>query len=175
MSVENPKRVERPLKSGDAGVNDTVHDAIIRLARRDAKSADVKALAKKLKEDSDIETIYAVYTYVWKKFPYINDPAGEEHVTAPALALNGKAEYMDCDDLTTLLLSLLLALGYECAIIVISWDRERCDGSFCPFTHVFLMVDCPGTDGYIPLDPVKKEKGFGFAYAPIIRRKLYEV
>lgn len=174
MSASKPEEKRQPLQGGDEGVEQTVADAIIRLARRDAKSADVSTVAKKVTRDTDIDTIEAAFNYVWKKFPYVNDPEGVEYVTAPVHVLNGRAKYMDCDDMTTLLASILLNLGYVVVVVVISWDKGRCDGSYCPFTHVYLMVDLPG-HGYMPLDPVKKDKGFGYAYAPIIRRKIIKV
>lgn len=173
MPTASPNIVTRPLLPGDKGVEQTVYH-MSRLARRDVDNNIVKFYVKKFKQRDDIDTVYAVYNHVYKSFKYVEDPEGIEYVSAPVWVIAETVPYRDCDDLTTFLCCLLMALGFKVCIKTISWDYDRCDGNFCPFTHVYLMVLLE--DKYwVPLDPVKKKDGFGKEHAPIIRMKNWKV
>jgi len=176
MSREHPEETIEELKPGDAGVRQTV-GKMIEFGLEDSTDEFVIRAAKKLKGKTDIETVKNVFDFVWKTFPYEKDPEGKEYVTAPILLLKMQYEYCDCDDMTTLLIALLAALKYEVAVKVISWDRARCEGAWCPFTHVYLMCYLPDENGWIALDPVQKASGFGIERPPqpIIRHQYYKV
>lgn len=171
------KEVVVELKDGDAGVLKQTVPKMIKLALRDSGEPIVVDTANKLKGATDFETVENVFNFVWKNFPYIPDPPTAEYVTAPIHLLNKDYKYCDCDDLTILLISLLEALGFETQVKVIAWNRKKCDGDICPFTHVYLMCFIPSLDGFIALDAVQKQHGFGQETppTPIIRQNLTKV
>lgn len=162
----------RDLLPGDAGVEQTVWH-MARLAKRDASNPTIIAIAKKHKKKTDIDTFKSLFDYVYTNYPYVSDPDRKEFVSAPIEIINKSAQYCDCDDLTTLLCSLLIALKYKVVIKTIAWDKERCDSDSCPFSHVYLMVEFDGK--YMPLDPVKEQEGFGAEQAPVFRAKNWKV
>lgn len=176
MSKSNPVEKSVTLKAGDAGVIQTVTQ-IARLGVRDSKDPQIIEIAESKRGATDALTIEKIYNWVWKTFDYEPDPADEEYVTAPIHLVNFNYEYCDCDDLTALLVALLTALDYEVVIKVISWDRSRCEGSFCPFTHVYLYVWLNDENAWLPLDAVQKNNGFGIEKPPqpIIRQKYFSV
>jgi len=176
MSKANPIEKSEPLKAGDPGVIQTV-GKIAKFGLRDSKDPQIIEIAESKRGATDFETIEKIYNWVWKTFDYEKDPDDEEYVTAPIHLVNFNYEYCDCDDLTTLLVALLIALDFEVVVKVISWDRSRCEGSFCPFTHVYLYVWVPSLDGWLPLDAVQKNNGFGVEKPPqpIIRQKYFSM
>lgn len=165
------------LKDGDIGVLKQTVPKMIYLAKRDVNEPIVVDTAKALKGNTDIETVQNVFEFVYKNFPYKSDPPNAEYVTAPVHLLSKDYKYCDCDDLTILLISLLLVLGFEMHVKVIAWNRKKCEGDVCPFTHVYLICYIPSLKGYIALDAVQKEAGFGQENppSPIIRQHLTKV
>lgn len=177
MSSTDPKEVIVNLKPGDAGVVKQTVPKMIELGLRDSKDPFIIEIAEKRRGKTDIETVENVFNWVWKTFPYEKDPDDAEYITAPIHLVNFNYEHCDCDDMTTLLIALLTALGFETAVKVIAWDRKRCNDESCPFTHVYLVCYIPDLDGFIPLDAVQKAKGFGREKppTPIIRYKCFTV
>ncbi len=170
------KEVTKTLKDGDAGVVTQTVPKMIELGLRDSKDPFVISVAESKKGKSDIETVENIYEFVWKTFPYEADPKTAEYVTAPVHLLNMDYQYCDCDDMTTLLIALLSALGFELAVKTIAWDKDRCHTNDCPFTHVYLMCFIPQKEinGWIALDAVQKAKGFGQETPPQpIKRQQY--
>ena len=176
MSKSNPVEKSVTLKAGDAGVIQTVTQ-IARLGIRDSKDPQIIEIAESKRGATDALTVEKIYNWVWKTFDYEPDPSDEEYVTAPVHLVNFNYEYCDCDDLTTLLVALLTALDFEVVIKVISWDRSRCEGSFCPFTHVYLYVWLNDENAWLSLDAVQKNNGFGVEKPPqpIIRQRYFSV
>ena len=163
----------RDLLEGDDGVEQTVWH-MARLAKRDSTNKIITTIANKYKKSTDIDTIKALFDYVYTTYLYVSDPDRKEFVSAPVEIVNKSATYCDCDDLTTLLCSLLIALKYKVVIKTIAWDKERCDSHNCPFSHVYLMV-LINNKYYTPLDPVKEKEGFGAEQAPVFRAKIWKV
>lgn len=176
MSKSNPVEKSVTLKAGDAGVIQTVTQ-IARLGLRDSKDPQIIEIAESKRGATDALTVEKIYNWVWKTFDYEPDPSDEEYVTAPVHLVNSNYEYCDCDDLTTLLVALLTALDFEVVVKVISWDRSRCEGSFCPFTHVYLYVWLNDENAWLSLDAVQKNNGFGVEKPPqpIIRQRYFSV
>lgn len=164
---------KRELLPGDVGVEQTVWH-MRRLALRDSTNKTIVAIAKKHKKDNDIDTLKSLFDYVYKTYAYESDPLKKEFVSSPIEIVNKTAKYCDCDDLTTLLCSLLIALKYKVVIKTIAWDEERCDSNSCPFSHVYMMVLIDGKY-YMPLDPVKESEGFGAEQAPVFRANVWKV
>lgn len=151
------------ISSDDAGIFTTVK-YMWSLAVRDSNNDIVKNLVLKLKGKSNLETIKNIYNYVYKNFKYINDPSDRELVIAPIYILDGTMKGGDCDDLTTLLVSLLRSAGFTCSIKVIAWRLWA-------FTHVIAEVLIDGF--WIPLDPTRRESGFGKQETNVKREKRF--
>ena len=157
----------RQLSDGDAGIDETVA-RMIHLARRDARSAAVKRLAARLKKGTDVDRVRQAFQAVVEMVPYRHDPPNYELVIAPKYLLGGKWHGGDCDDQTTALASLLLAMGIRTWIKVIAWRRQE-------FTHVYLLAEIASQGIAIPLDTVMGHSGFGMEKQPLIRSKEYAV
>lgn len=164
-----------PLRSGDKGVSDTVHD-IIRYAKRDAGNPFVKKLAKSLRGSSDYYTVKNIFRYVRKNFPYKSDPKDVEFFTAPIHHLTKKfTKHCDCDDLTGILVCLFTASGLSSGVKVISWENPKKPNPKDPyFSHVYSVVDLPSLGVAITADATHDSLGQEL-YQPIIRSKVYKV
>ncbi len=155
-NVQKLTRIQTPLYVGDDGVLQTLLE-MERLTLRDAKELQMRQTVGELKADTDTKTIENIYNFVWQNWRYKSDPDTEEHLTAPIHLLNncGKlfgCKHVDCDDYSMLLACLLTAAGYSVAFRVLSWRNKN-------FTHVYVMVDVPSQNAWMPLDPVLKSKG----------------
>ena len=173
------KQYDRTIKDGDAGIRQTVQH-MLRLIRRDASNAEVKAIARKLRAKNDEQTVFNTFKYVVDNFPYSFDPDDREVLVSPARHFECKndkgscdnkyGKSNDCDDLTMKLCCLLKANGYQTWIKIIEWKADQ-DG----FSHVYAMCLVPTIDKVIPLDAVAKMKGFGWEKAPVRRSEIFKV
>jgi hypothetical protein len=145
-----------------------VVNELIRIDLRDRKHPLVQSTAKKLKRNSDIETVKAAFDYVVRLVPYKSDPADREHITAPIHLIAGNVVGEDCESMVLLLSTLLNVLGIETKYTVLAWRKRQ-------FTHVILKAKT--SRGWIELDPTQGAKGFGQSIPKekIIRSKDYGV
>lgn len=166
------------LSDGDKGIDQTAA-VMRRLARTDVNEPNMQQVVRSFRPGP--LGVRDAFNYVVSLIPYVNDPGrtiwvegipytlpkDEEFLVAPRHFINRKITGGDCDDMSTTLASLLLALGFEVRYKVIAWRREE-------FTHVYLLCTVPGF-GIIPLDPVKGYTGFGWEKPGIIRTNTYKV
>lgn len=110
----------------------------------DQTTAAMRGLVKKYAQHEDIRTLAAhlwdavgVYNWVKTHMRYASDPKGIELIRVPTMLLRQMKEQGycagDCDDNTVLCCSLLAALGYTPAIIVLG-KTPRAEGG--KFVHV---------------------------------------
>jgi len=177
------KVVDKEYKyNGDEAIYFTLKE-MKRLARRDANSNVVQRIAKAIKDKckgkDDLCRANAVYDYIFKNVSYKFDhelvvdyvdaknPEAVEFFSAPKYLLSEIFEG-DCDDMSTALASLYIALGMPVNFKVIAWKSDS-------FTHVYTEVMVKMEDGYwwIPSDPVIKQ--FAFEKAPVKRAYVYRV
>lgn len=157
---------EQEQLDGDQGIYQTMY--LMRdLARRDARDERIIALARKHQGKTDIETAYNIFMWMVKKFPYKSDPTTSEFVNAPVHTLfetmHDEYPYRDCDDFSAAYASLLKAVGFkEQYFKAIAWRKHD-------YTHVYNYVYFPSIKGYLPIDLVMKDKGFGAQKLPQIR------
>ncbi len=84
------------------------------------------------------------YYWVLQNIRYLQDPFDVEFLKTPSRLLSEPAG--DCDDMSTLIASMLLSAGHRAAFNLASFN-----GNPVP-SHVFAMVLTPR--GWVPLDPV---------------------
>ena len=153
--------------------------AIRKLALAAQQDYDLRLLAEevvgRLAPKDYLSEILALYTWVCCHVRYANDPRTVELVRSPRESLSrmrrtvtqlrgaaggrssGWRPSLDCDDITTLLCGLFLALGREVRIVTVAF-RDAFVGSERQYQHVYLQVREPRTGAWIVLDPVAAEK-----------------
>lgn len=182
------KTVVRNIGSGDAAIMKTL-DHMIRLARRDACTPDVRTLAKNLssqcsgdnKADNEFCKVKSAFDWVVENITYkfdhehvqdwadVDNPNTTEFLIAPKHQLGVLTG--DCDDMSMMLAAILGAMGFKVKYKVIAWRGKE-------YTHVYvevLMLNVEGEYRWIPLDPVAGEKGFAWEKAPVIRKHIVDV
>lgn len=183
-----PKKYVRDIGDGDEAVMKTLQH-MKRLARRDAKTPDVGVLAEKIEREAAehkdparyrIELIKGAFTWVVDNITYqydhehvlehhdTDEPKNTEFLIAPVHLVGiGRG---DCDDMSTMLASLLLRLGFKVKFKVIAHRRHA-------YTHVYVEVLAPTDKGerWIPMDPVMGMKGFANEKPDIIRKTTFNV
>jgi Transglutaminase-like superfamily len=143
-----------PLLSGDAGVAQTValmrelvdealrDPSIIRLATDIVRSAPAF---------DDYAEANALYEWVRRNVRFTKDPVNKEKLYPPAELLKIRAG--DCDDISMLLATLLMAVGYPARLMTIA-----APGSPDQFSHVYVEAEIGGQ--WIPLDPARADSEF---------------
>jgi hypothetical protein len=150
-----------PLLNGDAGVEQTIQQmrqlvdealrdpAIIRLATdivRGAPAFDDHAEAN------------ALYEWVRQNIRFTKDPVNKEKLYPPSELLKIRAG--DCDDISMLLGTLLMAVGYPARVMTVAASPDSPD----QFSHVYVEGEVPaGSNQWIPMDPARFDSEFGVA------------
>lgn len=101
--------------------------------------------------------ILAIYSWVRTHIRYTKDIYNVEYVKAPARLLESKLG--DCDDISCLLASLLMALGNECRFAVVGFEDRNPSHVFC---QVAVRGQAPGGNvaggkHWVTIDPVADE------------------
>jgi hypothetical protein len=147
-----------PLLNGDAGVEQTVGQmrhlvdealrdpAIIRLATDIVRSAP---------PFDDFAEANALYEWVREHIRFTKDPVNKEKLYPPAELLKIRAG--DCDDISMLLGTLLMAVGYPARLMTVA----AAGGSPEQFSHVYVEGEIAGQ--WIPMDPARHDSQFGVA------------
>lgn len=113
----------------------------------------------------------AIYRFVRDNVRYTKDPYGIEYIQTPPTLLEGIHRYRskreprpigDCDDMTTLSLSMLKSVGFPVAIRTVGFTPDR-------FSHVYGLVNVDGQ--WTPIDTVRPDKWLGWE-APNVRRAM---
>lgn len=90
------------------------------------------SLARQYPGAQNWEQAKAICEWVRDNIGYVSDPQGSEYIQLPEETLNNGGG--DCDDQAVLLASLLMCIGFQCALI------------FIP-KHVYVAVHCPDAPG----------------------------
>lgn len=135
-------------------------------------SPEIRNLATSLTskyEAGDFKQARRLYEFVRDEIRYIRDPLLFEDVQPPEITL--KRLSGDCDDKAVLLCSLLLAIGFETALIFADTDNDGfADHVYCavhiqnaPEVYKPLNGKINGIDmhDWIPLDPTLEDLEFG--------------
>jgi hypothetical protein len=136
-------------------------------------SPEVRALALQLGrrfEAGDFKQARKIYEYVRDEIHYMRDPVPFEDIQSPEITLRRLSG--DCDDQAILLCSLLLAIGFEAALLFADTDGDNfADHVYCAvyipeapeLYKPFANKKIGGKDlhDWIPLDPTSEDLDFG--------------
>lgn len=99
----------------------------------------------------------AIFNFVRDNLRYTQDPTGWEFIQTPEFLLKmiemGETPMADCDDMTTLGLTLLRTIGFRVGMEVASWTPEG------QFEHVYGLVWIDGD--WFPFDAIRQSATFG--------------
>jgi hypothetical protein len=178
MPVNGNIPVQRSvLPEGIAGVDTTVRKMVeLAHSQYGSKSSRIRALAIDIVRGANIPDkdyygeMVAIHNWVRDNIRYVRDPIGQETLSYPEeTAFNSRAG--DCDDLSTLEMALLGAIGMESYPVVVGMFPGH-------FSHVYIHGKVPPGKGRnagktIPLDPIMKEWPAGREAAAIKAKKTY--
>lgn len=134
-------------------------------------------------------TLYALWRWLHLARQFKRDPKGVEHVRTPARFLPamiaGKRPAMDCDDLATIGVAMLLHVEERSACFVVLGKRS----APAPFVHVFFgarhpmgaftpgvsLEDNTAPTGFVPLDPQEARRVPFGKMAKAARFRVYPV
>lgn len=151
------------LPSGDAGVADTLK--IMRKLARDGRKdpliiEQAGRLVRDLPQYDKAGEVKALHAFVRDSIRYTSDPVSLELVRTPRAIL--QMGVGDCDDKSTLLAALLLAIGLPARFVAVALSPSR------SFSHV--LVETRRGKGWIPLETIKPvEAGWG---PPNVTRRM---
>lgn len=149
-------RTIQNIGSGDKAIFVSV-DKMIEFAKRDANSPVIRKLAGEIYSENNghyEKTAIAVAEWVRDNIKYTSDsklvqkffdkddyikPENTEFIQRPEILLTKTDFEGDCDDMSTLLASLYLALGYEVNFKVVAYESNDYD-------HVFNEVKIEKTE-----------------------------
>jgi hypothetical protein len=157
----------KPLRSGDAGTDDTVRamESVVKAALTDLQVRDtaVRVVARAgVRPKNYVGEVNAIFQFVRDRVRYVKDPVGVELVHSPTEVLKRMAG--DCDDKAVVLSALLQAVGHKTRFEVVAVRPGE-------FHHVTVRVLLGGK--WVPLDPTIEQATPGWEHPRIIRRKVY--
>jgi hypothetical protein len=156
-----------PLLSGDAGVEQTINEmrglvdealrdpSIIRLATDIVRSAPAF---------DDLAEANALYEWVRRNIRFTKDPVNKEKLYPPAELLKIRAG--DCDDISMLLGTLLMAVGYPARLMTVAAGGDE-------FSHVYVEGNVNGE--WIAMDPARYDSQFGVAPPAFTRARWWSL
>lgn len=148
----------QPISNGRSGTVKTLKE-MHKLARDGAADPVViraaQSAVRRATERSDRATCQALLDNVKRRMRYTPDPLDVELVKSPRFMVEQSdlhgIEPMDCDDASTLLASMLGAVGIKSSFTVVSADGSRPK----EWSHVYVTAQTK--DGPIPLDPIVRK------------------
>lgn len=168
MIGEPPKSETSLLREGKQGNLDTV-SFMKRVARERAGHPKIQKLARAILLSEHVPSSHyateskAIGRFVQRVMRYLRDPSGYEQLQDPLLMIDDIQKGMaqgDCDDMSLLIATLLLAIGHDPKFRVV-----RYRGSHGPFNHIYV-VDYEKNHGGKPerivLDAIIKDQLIGY-------------
>jgi transglutaminase-like putative cysteine protease len=159
-------KVEEYIGSGDTAIYNTVSKMkeIIRVSARNPYVREwAKNIVARISVNDKKGEAKAIFAFVRDNVRYTRDPLGFEYLQTPPVLLEdirlyqsgkGNRPVGDCDDMTLLSLSLLKSIGFEVAIKVVSFSKNK------QFGHVYGLVKIG--DEWISFDCVRPDQEMGW-------------
>jgi len=113
-------------------------------------------------ERKELKEINHIYKFVKENFRYIKDMKNIELIHSPQYIIM-KASFIDCDDFSILLSSLLMSIGYTCRFRAVAVKGQK-------LHHVFIEVLIPKEKKWYSFDAIFKEKELN--YVPNYERSM---
>lgn len=164
-----------PVEEQDIGLDTgAIRNTIMEMKRIidvSSKNPFIREWARAILQDVQVnrkmDEASAIHNFVRDNVRYTRDPSGWEYIQTPPVLLAGIAEWMkrkaprpigDCDDMTTLSLSLLKSVGFPVVIKTVGYQPDM-------FSHVYGLVFINGR--WYPCDTVRPDKYIGWESANI--------
>ena len=148
-----------PLMAGDHGIEQTitVMRRLIDQALNDPSFIRFAIdLVRNVPAHDEAGEVAALFGWVQQNIRYTKDPVTKEKLYPPQELLKIRAG--DCDDMTTLLGALAIALGYPARAVTVAASPESPN----EFSHVYLEVEVPpGSGAWVALDAARPGAFFG--------------
>jgi hypothetical protein len=156
-----------PLMNGDAGVAQTI-DHMRSLVDEALRDPSILRLAKDIVRGvpafDDFSEAQALYNWVRANIRFTKDPVNKETLYPPTELLKIRAG--DCDDISMLLGTLLMAVGYPARLMTVAANGDD-------FSHVYVEGQINGQ--WIPMDPARSDSQFGVAPPAFTRARWWSL
>jgi hypothetical protein len=158
-----------PLLGGDAGVAQTIQQmrGLVDAALRDPSTIRLATdIVRGVPAFDDYSEAKALYEWVRGNIRFTKDPVGKEKLYPPADLLEIRAG--DCDDISMLLGTLLMAVGYPARLMTVA-----AAGSDDQFSHVYVEGNVNGQ--WVAMDPARSDSQFGVAPPQFTRARWWSL
>lgn len=167
---------EQEIGRGEGAIQNTVHE-MKRIIDISSKNPYVREWAQMILQNVRVNDRYNeaanIHNFVRDNVRYTRDPYGWEYIQTPPLLLAAIGDYLkrksprpigDCDDMTTLSLSLMKSVGFPVVIKTVGYNPRT-------FSHVYGLVFVK--DRWYPTDTVRPDKMLGWEAGNV--QKIMEV
>lgn len=162
-----------PLMPGDNGIEQTivVMRRLIDQALNDPSFIRFAIdLVRGIPAHDEAGEVGALFSWVEQNIRYTKDPVTKEKLYPPQELLKIRAG--DCDDMTTLLGALAIALGYPARAVTVAAAPDA-PGEF---SHVYLEVEVPpGSGAWVALDAARPGAFFGRSPEVYFRKRAWSL
>jgi Transglutaminase-like superfamily len=165
-----PTMYRAPLLSGDAGVEQTIQQirGLVDEALRDPQIIRTATdIVRGVPAFDDYAEARALYDWVHRNIRFTKDPVNKEKLYPPAELLKIRAG--DCDDISMLLGTFLMAVGYPARLVTVAAVESAPD----QFSHVYVEGQINGA--WIPMDPARYDSEFGVAPPQVFRARWWSL
>lgn len=156
-----------PLMSGDAGVSQTI-DQMRNLVDEALRDPSILRMAKDIIRSvppfDDYSEAETLYNWVRANIRFTKDPVNKETLYPPTELLQIRSG--DCDDISMLLATLLMAIGYPARLMTVAANGDE-------FSHVYVEGQVNGQ--WIPMDPARSDSQFGIAPPSYTRARWWSL
>lgn len=177
-SLSNMPIEEQEIGRGEGAIQNTVMEMkrIIDISSKNPYIRDwARAILQNIVVNRKYDEANAIHNFVRDNIRYTRDPYGWEYIQTPPVLLAGVEEAQrgraprpigDCDDMTTLSLSLMKSVGFPVVIKTVGFTPDA-------FSHVYGLVFIK--DRWYPTDTVRPDKYLGWEASGIQKSMEVEV
>lgn len=165
-----PAVLAQPLLGGDSGVEQTINEmrGLVDAALRDPSIIRTATdIVRSVQAFDDVGEANALYEWVRRNIRFTKDPVNKEKLYPPAELLKIRAG--DCDDISMLMATLLMAVGYPARFVTVAASQSDPE----QFSHVYVEGEVAGR--WIPMDPARFDSEFGMAPPVVTRSRWWSV
>lgn len=158
------------VPSGFKGTKRTI-ERMWEMAKTDSLRMDIISLARNIIHANRVnprdnrKIADTLFLWVKQKVSFVRDPSLAEFVQAPHIIIQNRSG--DCDDISTLLMSLNLAVGNRGRFVTIGKSRDK-------YSHVYLQVQDQQKE-WVSYDPVVPKSVPGWEAPSIGIKTIWEV